>query len=137
MKATVNIEYAFKAEVTRWLCFISYLTQLVLLFLLTHILLPEGKAANTTVFLILAIPLLPFLPFLALRSIKAHAWLMFTSLFYFVLVVDDVLDPKYGVIAQLELANIIILFCSSMMFTRYEQRRLGITITPKQDQPQL
>ena len=86
MKPTVNIEYAFKAEVTRWLCFASYLAQLVLLFLLTHVLLPEGKTANTTVFLVLAIPLFPFLPFLAQRSIKAHAWLMFTSLFYFVLV---------------------------------------------------
>lgn len=136
MKTTLNPEYALKAELTRWICLVSYIAQIVLLFLVTHIILPEGKTANTTVFLILALPLVPFLPFLIARNIKAHAWLMFSTLFYFTLVVVNVFDPNYGFIAQLELGNIIILFCTSMMFTRYEQRRLGITITPKTLDPE-
>ena len=135
MKSTVNIEYQAKANLTHKLCFISYVAEIIILFLLTHVLYPAGKSPNTVVFCILAIPLLPFFPFLIKRNIKAHAWLMFMTLFYFVLVVDDVLDPRYGFIAQLELANIFILFCSSMLFTRYEQKRLDITITPKDKLP--
>ena len=131
MKATVNIEYALKAELTRWICFSSYIIQLVLLYLATHVFMPEGKTANSVVFLILIAPLVPFLPWIIFRNIKAHAWLMFTCLFYFAMVVPNFFDPRYGFMGRLEMANIIILFCTSMLFTRYEQRRLGITITPK------
>ena len=135
MKATVNPEYVLKANITRWLCLTSYLVQIILLYLVTHVFLPEDKTANTVVFAVLALPLLPFFPFIILRNIKAHAWLMFSTLFYFTLVAVNVFDPNYGFISQLELGNIIILFCTSMMFTRYEQRRLGITITPKDNKP--
>ncbi|MCK5881292.1 MAG: DUF2069 domain-containing protein, partial [Sinobacterium sp.] len=102
MKATVNPEYALKAELTRWICLVSYVFQIVLLYLVTHILIPEGKTANTVVFAVLAVPLLPFFPFLIARNIKAHAWLMFATLFYFILVVVNVFDPNYGFVAQLE-----------------------------------
>ena len=136
MNETVNVEYALKAELTRWLCLLSFAVELLLLFLLTHIFLPEGKESNSIVFLVLALPLFAFTPFLIKRNIKAHAWLMFTSLFYFSLVVLNIFDPNYhALLARIEFGNIIILFCTSMLFTRYEQRRLGITITPKTIDP--
>jgi len=67
--------------------------------------------------------------------LKVHAWLSFLSMFYFILAVLNVFDPRYGAIAQLELASTVLLFILSMMYTRYEQRRLGITITPKDNNP--
>ncbi len=137
MKATVNVEYDLKATIARWTCLISYIVEVSLLFLLTHIFLPEGKESNTVVFMVLALPLMAFFPFLIKRHIKAHAWLMFTTLFYFSLVVLNIFDPNYpALLARIEFGNIILLFCSSMFFTRYEQRRLGITITPKTVNPE-
>ena len=134
-KATVNPEYALKADITYGLTLAVLLVEIVLLYLVTHVFLPEGKTENSAIFLVNALPLLIFSPFLALRNIKAYAWLSFLTMFYFTIAVMNTFDPRYGVISQLELGAIVLLFILSMMFTRYEQRRLGITITPKDNNP--
>ena len=132
---TVNPAYEVKANLAWLLTSLLFIVEILLLFLITNVSPPQGKEANMVVFAVLALPLIPFFPYLIVRNIKAHAWLCFVLMFYFILVVDDVLDPRYGILAQLELATICLLFISTMLFTRYEQRRLGITITPKDNNP--
>jgi uncharacterized membrane protein len=107
----------------------SLLLQIVLLSLGTLWFLPEGKTANLTVCLVLTLPLAAFVPFIVKRNIRAAAWLSYFIMLYFTMATLNVFDPRYGVLAQLELSNSILLFIFSMMFTRYEQRRLGISIT--------
>lgn len=137
MQDTINIEYQAKAQLMRKASVVLLISQIVFFFLKTTVLLPEGKTPNLIVFLVFSAPLIGFLPFVIKRNLKAHAWLCYLSLLYFIPFSMNVFDPRFGVIAQLELANIILLFLATMMFTRYEQRRLDITITPKTDEPKL
>lgn len=120
--------YTPKAQLMHKASTVSLVAHIIMLMLGTLVILPDGKQANPVVCAMLTLPLLAFLPFVVKRSIRAHAWLMFMTLFYFLRTVN-VFDPNYGVLAQLEFANIILLFIFTMMFTRYEQRRLGISIT--------
>lgn len=123
MEYTVKAHWAHKAVLA------FTLFEVLLLIAITMIWPPEGKQANLTVCLVLVLPLVAFIPFLVKRSIRAVAYLSFLSLFYFVLAVPNAMDPRYGLLAHLALANIVLLFIFSMLFTRWEQRRLGITIT--------
>ena len=132
---TVNPAYAVKADISYVLTIISVAVELLLLYLVTHTFLPEGKNANTVIFWVNAIPLLVFLPLLLIRNIKAFAWLSFLIMLYFIIAVMNAFDPRYGVVSQLELATVCLIFIFSMLFIRYEQRRLGITITPKDGKP--
>lgn len=123
------MQYTFKANLAHKAVIVSYLLEIFLLIAITMIWVPEGKTANLTVCLILITPLLPFLPFLLKRSLHANVWLCFLSLLYFMLAVPSAFDPRYGVLGHLELGNIMFLFIATMCFTRWEQRRLGISIT--------
>ena len=123
--------YIGKAKFGWVVSFVSYLSEIILLALIFLVLPPEGKEPNVVVFLIYTAPLIPFAPFLLKRNIHAHVWLCFLSLLYFMFAVPSGFDPRYGILGKLELANTIILFVITMCFTRWEQRRLGITITPK------
>lgn len=124
-----NPEYQFKASAYRYASLAFLLLHIALLLAQTLWITPEGKEPNLTVGLILIAPLVLFLPWILLRNLRAHAWLSFTSLWFFMLAVPTVLDTRYGVLAQLEFANSILLFVVTMMFVRCEQRRLGISIT--------
>ena len=123
------MNYTIKANIGHVAVLLSYFLQIVLLLLMTLVFVPEGKQPNLTVGLILVLPLLPFMPFLIKRSIRAHVWLCYLSLFYFMLAVPSGMDPRYGLIGRIELVNIIFLFVICMCFVRWEQRRLGISVT--------
>lgn len=123
MEYTIKAHWAYKAVI------LFTLLEIILLIAITLVWPPEGKQANLTVGLVLVLPLVAFMPFLLKRSIRAVAYLSFLTLFYFLLAVPSAMDPRYNVLAQLELGNIVLLFMFSMLFTRWEQRRLGITIT--------
>lgn len=123
------MNYTLKANIGWLLTLASYLLEIVLLVLMTMVWVPQGKQANLTVCLVLVLPLLPFLPFLLKRSIRAHVWLCFLCLFYLLLAIPSGFDPRYGVLGRVELANVIVLFVISMCFVRWEQRRLGISVT--------
>lgn len=121
--------YTVKAHWAYRVVLLTTFFEMLLLVAITLVWPPEGKQANLTVCLLLVMPLLAFMPFLLKRSIRAIAYLSFVTLFYFLLAVPSAMDPRYGVLGQLELANIVLLFFFCMLFTRWEQRRLGITIT--------
>lgn len=121
--------YTAKANLFRYLSLFSLIVHIVLQWLGAMVFVPQTKAPNLTIAVIFSVPLLLFLPFIIRRHLRAHAWLSFTTLFYFMMVVPSVLDPRYSWVAQAEFGNIIFLFCATMWFVRCEQRRLGISIT--------
>lgn len=121
--------YTVKARYAWYLVLVSYCTEIALLLLMTGVYPPEGKAPNLIIGMLLAAPLLPFAPFLLRRGIRAHVLLCFFSLFYFFLAVPSGMDPRYGWLARIEVANTFLLFVSTMSFARFEQRRLGISVT--------
>lgn len=123
------MNYSAKARLGWLASMASYLLQIVLLVLMTMVWPPQGKSANLVVCVILVAPLLPFLPFLLRRSIRAHVWLCFLSLFYLMMAVPSGFDPRYGLLGRLELANVMLLFVFTLCFARWEQRRLGISVT--------
>lgn len=122
-------EYARKARLAYPVVIVSFIFELCLLIAMTLVWPPEGKTANLTVCLLLVAPLLPFFPFLLKRNLHAYAWLCFVLLLYIMLAIPTAFDPRYGMLGRLELANLTVLFTFAMMFVRWEQRRLGITIT--------
>lgn len=124
-----NVEYRFKATAYRVASLAFLLVHIVLLLLQTLLITPEGKEANLTVAVLLVAPLILFMPWILVRNLRAHAWLCFASLWFFMLAVPSAFDPRYGFLAQWEFANSVLLFLSTMLFVRYEQRRLGISIT--------
>ena len=130
-KAYVPEHYIVKAKVGWLLCLFSYFFEIMLLVLMFLVIVPEGKTANLTVFILYTLPLIPFAPYLLKRGIRAHVWLCFLSLFYFMFAVPSAIDPRYGLLGRIELCNTILLFVATLCFSRWEQRRLGITITPK------
>lgn len=121
--------YTAKANLFRYLSLFSLLLHIVLQWLGAMVFVPQTKEPNLTIAVIFLVPLVLFLPFIAKRNLRAHAWLSFLSMFYFMLVVPSVLDSRYGLVAQLEFGNSILLFVVTMLFVRCEQRRLGISIT--------
>lgn len=124
-----NPEYQFKAMAYRYASLVFLLLHTALLLAQTLWITPTGKEPNLTVAILLIAPLVLFLPWIVLRNLRAHAWLSFTSLWFFMLAVPSAFDPRYGFLAQWEFANSVLLFVSTMMFVRCEQRRLGISIT--------
>lgn len=114
------------AYIGTWL---AYLGEILVLILMTMVWPPEGKEANPTVCLVLVLPLLPFFPFLYKRSIRAFIVLCYFSLFYLAFAVPSAIDPRYGILGQIEFALTGLLCASSMMFARWEQKRLGISVT--------
>lgn len=121
--------FDFKAKLAFYTAFGCYIAEIAILIAMTLFWTPEGKEPNLTVCLILVLPLLPFFPYLFKRSIRAFIALCFASLFYLAFAVPSALDPRYGLLGQLEFAVVSMLCVSSMMFARWEQKRLGISVT--------
>lgn len=121
--------FGFKSQIAFFGTWLFYLAEILLLIAMTMIWPPQGKDANLTVCLILVLPLLPFFPFLYKRSIRAFIVLCYFSLFYLAFAVPSAIDPRYGVLGQIEFALTGLLCASSMMFARWEQKRLGISVT--------
>lgn len=123
------MDYTARANFAYKICVLGLLLEIALLFAMTLIWLPEGKQANWTVALILTLPLIAFLPWVFKRSLSAFAYLAFLMLWYVFLAVPSAMDARYGFLGRIELANVIMLFTVCLLFVRYEQRRLGISIT--------
>lgn len=125
----MQTSFDLKAKLAFYTAFSCYIAEILILITMTLLWTPEGKAPNLTVCLIFVLPLLPFFPYLLKRNIKAFITLCFASLFYLAFAVPSALDPRYGLLGQLEFAATGLLCASSMMFARWEQKRLGISVT--------
>jgi uncharacterized membrane protein len=70
-------------------------------------------------------PLLLFLPGLLRGSWQSHLWLCFVILVYFTVTVSRLFGPRRDLADWLELASIVVLFVSAMLFARWRRRELG------------
>lgn len=113
-----------KSDRAWWLMVISYASLLILLFVGTYAGAPEsiqgdddlaGAAAVFSFFK--AIPLLLFIPGLVKKSHYAASWLSYMSMLYFVVIIAS----GGTVWMWYQVITIVVLFLSSMMFTRWKK----------------
>ena len=107
----------------------GYFFQLVLIALSTLWLVPEHKQPNAVIWVLSSIPMLILLPWLIKRNIRAHIWLCFLVLGYFMPAVQHAFIPQYGWLPYVEIANLVYLFIVAMYFARWEQKRYQISVT--------
>ena len=125
----IMLNYQIKSALAHKVACLSYAAEILVLIIGTLIWPPVDKQPNAVVAVVLLLPLLAFLPFLLKRSLRAWAFLSFVSLFYLLLAVPNAMDVRYGLLAHIELLICMSLFSSTLLFVRFEQRRLGISIT--------
>ena len=103
----------------------------LLLVLLLHTFSNKPDALTDMVTTVLAglgmwlfkvLPLLLFIPGLIKRSHKAASWLAYMIMLYFVLAVLLVFSPGSSVWGWLMVVTTLLIFISSMMFTRWQKR---------------
>jgi len=103
----------------------------LLLVLLLHTFSNKPDALTDLVMTVLAglgmwlfkvLPLLLFIPGLIKRSHKAASWLAYMIMLYFVLAVLLVFSPGSSIWGWLMVVTTLLIFISSMMFTRWKKR---------------
>lgn len=109
---------------------VAVVVQIILIVLSTMVVVPEHKSPNITICVLLLLPLLIILPWLLWRNIRAHIWLCFLMLGYFMPSVQSAfLWQQYGFLPFVEIANEVYAFIVAMMFARWEQKRYQISVT--------
>lgn len=110
---------------TRWAMVLTRTNLFVLMGLLlvsTLLWVPEHKAPNMTIAILVLLPLVLILPWILKKNTRAHIWLCFMLLGYFLNVVPQLFIPQYGLMPYLELVVLITLFVSAMLFARWQHR---------------
>lgn len=100
----------------------SYIALLVEIALNTFVWHQEGRQGSITIWLIRSLPLLAFMPWLLRRNHRAMIWLCFLLLLYFLVAVPNAMSPIGVWINHVEAWLVVVLFVSSMMYSRWIQR---------------
>jgi uncharacterized membrane protein len=100
----------------------SYLLCLLVLTLSTWVWVQEGRQPSLTIYLIRILPLAIFAGAVFKVSLRGLAWLCFVCLGYFISAVTESMSPLAIWINYLELALIVILFCSAMIYIRWQSQ---------------
>ena len=125
-----EINYEQKANIAYKASLLGYGLQYILILLSTLWLVPTHKEPNVVVCVLSMVPLLIILPWIIKRNIRAHIWLCFLMLGYFLPAVQHAfLFEYYGWLPFVEVVNTVYLFIVAMMFSRWEQRRYQISVT--------
>lgn len=107
-----------------------FFTQLLLNMVSTTWIVPTHKSPAPLIGLLASLPLFMLLPWLLKRNIRAFVGLCFLQLAYFIPATFHIfMFKQYGWMPFVETTNIIVLFVLAMMFARWEQKRLGISVT--------
>ncbi len=101
---------------------LSYWLILVLLTLSTWVVVQEGRQPSITIYLIRVLPLLIFVGVVLKPTLRGLAWLCFVCLGYFVSAVTEVMSPFALWPDYLQLLLSIVLFCSAMLFIRFQSK---------------
>ena len=127
---TSTNSFARKADIGFKVSMAAYFFQCLLVVLFTLVILPTHKVASPVMCVLQLLPLLMLLPWLLKRSIRAHIWLCFIILGYFMTsVLSAFMFKQYGLWPLVEVANTVVVFISSMLFSRWEQKRYAISVT--------
>lgn len=117
-------DFAFKAS----MC--GFVLHVFLIIASTLIWVPKHQSPTLIVTILLLLPLLLLLPWLIKRNIRAHIWLCFIMLGYFMPAVENCfMFEQYGWLPFIEALNCVYLFIVAMMFARWEQKRYEISVT--------
>ena len=130
MPDNLSPDFTSKANRAWKILLIFYGAQLLLTIAATTVLAPTHKQPNIFIGILECVPLLLLLPWLLRRSIRAAVWLCFMQLGYFLPSAQHMfMIEQYGWVPFAEAALIIALFIAAMLFARWEQKRLGISVT--------
>ena len=117
-------DIAFKASM------LGVALQFFIIIASTLIWVPSHKVPTWQATIMISLPLLILMPWLIKRNIRAHIWLCFLMLGYFLNAVQQCfLYEQYGMLPFFEVANTVYLFMIAMMFARWEQKRYQISVT--------
>src|SRR5690606_35865289 len=113
-----------RADICRGLVWVGYLGLLLAQVLATLVIPSGGRAPNATIWLLASAPLLILLPGVWRGRVRAHAWLGFVSLLYFLLAVANLATPRRSLLDGVELLLSILLFTASLFYVRWRSRAL-------------
>jgi uncharacterized membrane protein len=115
------VDLALKVRLGRIVVFACYTLLLAVYSIRTLWLTPLDKEPNTVVWFFHIVPLLMMLPGMLKNHYRSYIWLCFVLLFYFMTAVIQAFAPEYGWFPKFEVALIVLLFISAMMFSRWWQ----------------
>lgn len=113
---------ACKTRASRILTLTSYFG-LLLLFTLWYMLLHPAQSEHPwVIWLVHVLPLAAFMPVVLSGYPRGHAWLCFVLLLYFMEAVLAALVPATRWFGLLDVALLVTLFISAMMYARWKSR---------------
>jgi len=128
VNAETSSNYKFlskRAIITYFISISSYFALLVLLILSVIFTSVSAEVSRILMYSVKLIPLLIVLPGLLSKSPRAHIWLCFIVLFYFIQSVVNVWLSHGRPLDVLENITIVSIFISSMMFVRWSRDKSG------------
>ena len=103
------------------LCFFG----LPVVFTLSLLVVPGcGRQPSIVIWLLHMLPLLLFVLGVIRQNVRTHVWLCFVMLGYFLLAVQNIFVCQ-SVLSAIEVALIVVLFISAMMYVRWRSRALA------------
>ncbi|MAY40052.1 MULTISPECIES: DUF2069 domain-containing protein [Spongiibacter] len=98
---------------------VVYVGLLISLTLSTWVWVQEPRKPSLFIWLVRELPMLLFIVAVFREQLKGLAWLCFLSLLYFARSVTMAMSPFAVWINYVELALVVLLFCSTMAFIRW------------------
>ncbi|MBO6751972.1 MULTISPECIES: DUF2069 domain-containing protein [Spongiibacter] len=98
---------------------VVYVGLLISLTLSTWVWVQEGRQPSITIWVVRELPMLLFISAVFREQLKGLAWLCFLSLLYFAMAVTEAMSPFAIWFNYIELALVVLLFCSTMAFIRW------------------
>ncbi|WP_269617559.1 DUF2069 domain-containing protein [Zhongshania sp. BJYM1] len=109
-----------RTEFARFFMKLSYIGFLITLTLGTWVWVQEGRQPSITIWVIRLAPMLMFAVGVFKAQLRPIAWMCFASLLYFVMAVTEALSSLAIWFNYVELAMVVVLFCSSTVFIRWQ-----------------
>ena len=113
-----------RALLAAWAMKISYIAFLLSLTLGTWVWVQEGRQPSISIWLIRTLPILLFAYGVFKQQLRSIAWLCFAILLYFAMAVTEAMSPYVIWFNYIELAVVVVLFCSATIFIRWQAQML-------------
>ncbi|WP_373087548.1 DUF2069 domain-containing protein [Zhongshania sp.] len=113
-----------RALFAAWAMKISYIAFLLSLTLGTWVWVQEGRQPSISIWLIRTVPILLFAYGVFKHRLRSIAWLCFAVLMYFAMAVTEAMSPYVIWFNYIELAVVVVLFCSATAFIRWQAQML-------------
>lgn len=108
-----------RVSIVFWLSYFGLILEITLNTFVWH---QEGRVGGIVIWVIRAGPLLAFLPWLLARNHRTMIWLCFLLMIYFLVAVPNAMLPITVWINYVEVALVVSLFVSAMLYSRWLQR---------------